>query len=294
VLALLATGGCGLFSGGGEGDGEKPAAPPPGGWPQPVDGRVNEKMCDLLTEADYRRYGHTRFPYSSRELSGAAANKVTCTATAGDSFEVAVLPTAAAAKIEYAGELRLHKKRMQDDQRPTILATGLVPGADESWFDYWTLGTEGSKFKEHEIRVRRGSLLFSITLSGIRGEREQDPRTVLTGLAGLVLQRLPGVGAKDTGRTLAVAYELTGQGRAKTVQYFDAAAGKSVTRRNVKLPWHVEVPFVPLEHGGTSFQLSAQSADPVAGIGCRISVGGKLLAEQTGLGLALCVGNYSS
>ncbi|WP_103941173.1 MmpS family transport accessory protein [Thermomonospora echinospora] len=259
-----------------------------------MNGRVTEQMCDLLTEADYRRYGHRRFPYTSKTLGEGGSNKVACSATGGDWLTLALQPTAEAAKIEYAGTLRDHKRRMQEDQRQTILVTNVVPGADESWFDYATLGSEGSRFKEHEIQVRRGALLFSITLSGIRGEDEQDPKTVLTGLAGLVLQRLPGVGAKDTGRTLTVAYELTGQGRAKTVSYFDSATGETVSRRNVKLPWHVELPFVPTEHVGTSFQLNAQSANPTAGLGCRISVGGKLLAEQNNLGLVFCMGNYNN
>jgi hypothetical protein len=30
----------------------------------------------------------------------------------------------------------------------------------------------------HEIRVRRGALILGITLSGVRGKKEQDPRSV--------------------------------------------------------------------------------------------------------------------
>src|SRR4051794_20872583 len=34
--------------------------PPPGGWPQPVNGQLTTNMCGLLTNADYAKYGHER------------------------------------------------------------------------------------------------------------------------------------------------------------------------------------------------------------------------------------------
>jgi hypothetical protein len=210
-----------------------------------------------------------------------------------DELVLNLQPTARAARLAFAAGLRTHKRRITQDGRRSILATSVVPGADESWFDYWTLGSANSSRPEHELQLRRGSLLVGITLSGLRGKNEKEPRDVLVGLAGLVLQRIPDVGKTDTGVTHKVRYEVTGSGRARSIIYYDPARGRTVTLKNVRLPWRLTAalattqPQVPLN-------LNAATADPTAVIGCRISVDGKQINEQAPRGaITFCNASYS-
>lgn len=291
---LVALAGC-VPGGGGKG-GEAEGGPPPGGWPQPENGRLTEKMCGLLTDADYAKFGHKRLPNVSRKSAENGTNSVECTHMTLDQLTLDLQPTAAGAKLAFAQDLKDHKQRLASDGRPSILATGVVQGADESWFDYATLGGGGSEFQEHEIQVRRGALIVSIMLSGIRGKNEQNPRTVLAGLAGLVLSRIPEVGKTDTGTLPEIEFRVTGAGRARTISYHDPSSSSSVNLKNVKLPWHVKVPVVwrgqqvPLTLNATA---TASTTLGLAPIGCGISVSGRSLAEQRGAGFALCQGTYS-
>jgi hypothetical protein len=270
------------------------ATPPPGGWPQPEGGRLTEKMCGLLTEADYARFGHRRLPSVSEKLSEAGTNRVDCLYMTNDELWLDLQPTAESARLVLAADFRTHKRRMAQDERQSVLATSVVPGADASWYDYATLGSDSGPHQEHELRLRRGSLLVGITLSGIKGKSEQDPRTVLTGLAALVLQRIPDVGKTDTGRTHKVTYQVLGAGRATSITYSDPTAGKAVTRRNVRLPWRLVLPLGETGRPGTPLVLNAASTAPLASLGCRISVDGRTVAaEPRQGGLVFCQGDYA-
>jgi Mycobacterium membrane protein len=291
---LLALAGCGTKAGGG-GGGAEAAGPPAGGWPQPVNGRLTTKMCGLLTDADYAKYGHERLPVVSQKQVDDQPNAVDCLYTTQDDLNLSLQPTAEAAKLAYADTLDDHKERLTEDHRQTVLANNVVPGADESWFDYWTLGTANSKYTEYEIGVRRGSLIVSMILSGLKGKTEKDPRVVLSGLAGLVLQRIPSVGRTDTGKTQKARFSVTGPGRAKQIVYNDPATSKTVTLKNVKLPWHVEKPLVTLGSPMVMFTLNATSNSPMAALGCSISVDGQtVVVQQPGIGaFASCVDSYT-
>jgi hypothetical protein len=269
------------------------ATPPPGGWPQPEGGRLTEKMCGLLTDADYARFGHRRLPSVSEKLSESGSNRVNCLYMTGDELWLDLQPTAESARLVFAADFRTHKRRMAQDERQSVLATSVVPGIDASWYDYATLGSDGPN-QEHELRLRRGSLLVGITLSGIKGKNEQDPRTVLTGLAALVLQRVPDVGKTDTGRTHKVTYEVLGTGRATSITYGDPTVGKAITRKNVRLPWRLVLPIGATGRPGTPLVLNAASAAPLASLGCRISVDGRTVASEPRQGgLVFCQGNYT-
>jgi len=291
---LLALAGCGTRAGGG-GGGAEAAGPPAGGWPQPVNGRLTTKMCGLLTDADYAKYGHERLPVVSQKQVDDQPNAVDCLYTTQDDLNLSLQPTAEAARLAFADTLDDHKERLTEDHRQTVLANNVVPGADESWFDYWTLGTANSKFTEYEIRVRRGALLVGITLSGLKGEKEQDPRVLLSGLAGLVLQRIPSVGKTDTGRTHKAEFTVIGPGRAKQIVYSDPTSQKSVTLKNVKLPWHVEKPLVALGGPFVMLNLSAFSGRSMVSVGCNISVDGQTVVQQDPqiTGLATCMKTFT-
>jgi hypothetical protein len=295
---MLALAGCGSSDGsGGSVTGAVKAAggPPAGGWPQPVNGQLTPAMCGLLTDADYAKYGHQRLPVVSQKRVPDQPNAVDCLYTTEDDLNLGLQPTAESARIAYAAGLADHKRRLSEDRRPTVLASNVVPGADESWFDYWTLGTADSKFKEYEIQVRRGSLLVGVTLSGLKGEHEQDPRTVLSGLAGLVLQRIPNVGRADTGRTTMAKFTVTGPGHAKQIAYNDPSTAKTITLKNVKLPWHVEKPLVTLGSPFVMLNLTAVSGRTMVAVGCEISVNGVTVVEQPPqiTGFANCMKSYT-
>jgi hypothetical protein len=275
------------------GSGARSAGPPPGGWPQPENGRLTERMCGLLTDADYAKLGHRRLPSVSAKRSPTGANRVDCLFMTDDELSLDLQPTAESAKLVFAADYRNHKRRMAEDERQSILATSVVQGADTSWYDYATLGSDSGPYKEHELQLRRGSLLVGITLSGLRGKSEPDPRTVLAGLAALVLQRIPDVGKTDTGRTHQVKYEVLGTGRATSLNYNDPTSGKSIKRKNVALPWRLVVPMGETGRPVILLSLNAASIAPQAALGCRISVDGVPVAEQSPRGgLAFCLDNY--
>jgi hypothetical protein len=282
VLAATLTA-CGSGSSGGRksgSDSDSGGGPPKGGWPQPVNGQLTPQMCGLLTDDDYAKYGHERLPVVDQKRLDNQPNAIDCLYTTNDELTLSLQPTAEAARLQYDGGLSEHKQRLSEDDRPTVLATNVVPGADESWFDYWTLGTADSQFKEYEISVRRGSLVVGIVLSGIKGKNEKDPRTVLTGLAGLVLQRIPNVGRTDTGKTSKAEFAVAGEGRAHQIVYNDPTTGKTTTLTNVKLPWHVEKPLVNTGQAQILLSLNAVSATPLKAIGCNISVDGRTVVQQ--------------
>ncbi|WP_157610316.1 MmpS family transport accessory protein [Spirillospora albida] len=293
--ALLAVTGC--TGGGSQDGGDTEAKPPPGGWPQPENGKLTPEMCGLLTDADYRKYGHNRLSSEPGRRSTNSANGIECTWTGGDYLTLDLQATAEDAKLFFRRYLDEHRERLRSDGRPTIIAQNVVPGADESWFDYWTIGSDpGERFVEHELAARRGALTVRLVLSGIKGDKEKDPRTVLSGLAALVLQRLPDVGTKDTGTRHQVRYEITGRpGTAKMITYLDPVDTKSVTLRNVKLPWKKEFP-VPAPQGGAPTPLSLTATGDTSTIttvlSCRIVVDGQESASNTSPFSALCQANY--
>jgi hypothetical protein len=277
LTAALAA--CGSGSSGGHPK-DSGGGPPKGGWPQPVNGQLTPQMCGLLTDDDYAKYGHERLPVISQKRVDNAPNAIDCLYTTNDELSLGLQPTAEAAKVQYAAGLKDHKERLAEDHRPTVLATNVVQGADESWFDYWTLGTANSQFKEYEISVRRGSLIVGIVLSGLKGKSEKDPRTVLTGLAGLVLQRIPNVGRTDTGKTHKAEFAVAGAGRARQIVFNDPTSGETTTLKNVKLPWHTEKPLIYTGQAQVMLNLSATSSSPLAAIGCNISVDGETVVQE--------------
>ncbi len=300
VALVFALAGCGTGSGGsgggGGGSGAQAAGPPAGGWPQPENGQITTKMCGLLTDADYAKYGHHRLPVVSQKRVDDAPNAVECLYMTSDELDLGLQPTAEAAKVAYAAALKDHKDRLSEDQRPTVLAENVVPGAEESWFDYWTLGSAPSKFTEYQVEARRGALTVGIILSGLKGKSEQNPRVLLSGLAGLVLQRIPNVGKTDTGVTSKVRFTVTGTGRAREIGYNDPTSAKSVTLKNVRLPWHTSRPLV--NTGTTSFvllNLTATAVGPMAAIGCSISVDGQPVIDEAPRigGFTSCIKSYT-
>lgn len=262
-----ASAGCGLVGRRAE------AGPPPGGWPQPTGGRVTKAMCGLLTDADYASLGHDRQPKVSGTVND-QANTIDCRYRSADGMTVTLEPTADYAEYVFAADLKGHERQLASGHRRSALAHCVVGPADESWFGNGTAGTTPSGPMAHELRLRRGSLLIGITLSGDRGKKEKDPRSVLIALADLVLRRLPHVGAKDTGTAHKIQYAVVGTGRAKSIEwqdYTDVQDGGEAT--GVRLPWLHTIPMGTAEgipYNPPSMHVVASS--PYAKIGCLIVI----------------------
>jgi hypothetical protein len=282
---LLVLTGCRLTSGRHDQSG-----PPAGGWPQPAGTRVTSAMCGLLTDADYARLGHDRKPSTSGTVRD-QTNTVDCLYESVDEMTLSLEPTAAAAKYIFAADLRNHRKQLAEGSRRSDLAGGVVGPADESWFDNWSAGTSGSSPAAHEIRVRRGGLILGITLSGDRGKKERDPRTVLVDLAGLVLRRLPHVGARDTGTTHRIEYELIGKGKATGVYWDDYTGIENSDVENLPLPWSTVVEMA--SPAGVTLDPPVLHAEvgPNAKLTCLIFVDGVPVAgEKSHKGVVECEG----
>jgi len=288
-VVLVALTGCRLTAGDGDDEG-----PPPGGWPQPAGGRVTQGMCGLLTNADYTRLGHVRRPMINSSVRD-RANSLYCQYQSTDEMTLSLQPSVEFAKYVFAAELKYHKDQLAENHRRPALVNGVVGAADESWVDYWGAGAAEARPVAHEIRIRRGALILGITLSGVRGKREKDPRSVLVGLAGLVLQRLPHVGAKDTGTKHKIVYEALGLGKAKSIDWTDYTGVQETSSvANVRMPWLHMVPLALAD--GTrpdSLSLRVEAKSPRAKVGCLIVVDGvPVAAERPKAHLVYCEGGF--
>jgi hypothetical protein len=275
ALSLVLTG-CRL-TGGGDGA----AGPPAGGWPQPTDGQVTTALCGLLTDADYTKLGHHRRPSISKAVTD-RTNTVDCSYESIDAMTLTVKPTAEAARYYFAADLADHRRQLATVHRRSALAKNVAALADESWFDYWSLGTDDQHANAREIRVRRGALVLGITLGDVRGKKEGDPRSVLVNLADLVLRRLPHVGAKDTGTNHKVEYEVIGLGRATSIEWEDFTGIESGgTETNTRVPW-LRVVSMATAPGvqPDKADVTVETASPRTKVGCLILLDGVPIAGE--------------
>ncbi|MBO2465085.1 DUF3558 family protein [Actinomadura violacea] len=292
MLALAGCGGGGKDKPAGKAP-VKPAAKasaPAGGWPQPENGRLTAKMCGLLTDADYAKYGHQRMPQENAGPAQDGSNTVGCTYMLGDQLTLSLQKSAQGAKITFKQGLDDHKDRLKG--KPSVLAPNVVQGADESWFDYSTLGGGPS---EYEVEARRGALTVGIVLSEVPQHPDKDPKGMLAALAALVLQRIPDVGKADTGIVHQVKYVVWGSGpKAMQIVYSDPVSTKSVTLKNVKLPWHKEFPMPDAGNQPTAaLSISGAGATPMVMVGCEVFVDGKSVQKKVpDGGLVFCDADY--
>jgi hypothetical protein len=288
---LLVLAGC---SGGDEEPGGGKVQAPPGGWPQPENGRITAKMCGLLTSDDYAEFGH-KLLLDLEPGAGVAAtsNGVYCSAPPADILALNLQPTAESAKVWYKGSLDDRKFQVVSDKRDTILVENLVTGADESYLDYWVNSGNDDKLKDFALEVRRGSLILSLVLSGVDDTKEKDPQGTLVALADRVLQRVGDLGRTDTGVTPMLHLEAGVKGKAEQIQY-SVPDRKVVTLKNVKLPWKVDLPLA--DHGDQLQIFSLDVRSPITSglpgaVSCRILVDDKIVDENRSLGYAGCLGN---
>lgn len=279
AAVLLLAAGCS----GDDAEGGGAVKTPEGGWPQPENGQLTDKMCGLLTAEDYAEFKHKLLlPFEPQGADKPSSNWASCSSPPADTISLNWQPTAESAKIWYASSLAGRRFQVTSDNRDTILTEGLVTGADESWLDYWVTSGESDKRKDYELNLRRGSLLVGLVLSGVDTAEEPDPQGTLVALADRVLQRIGDVGKTDTGQTPMLQLEVTGKGKAETIQY-SVPDRKVVTLKNVKLPWKKDVPLA--DHGRQMQSISINARTPFTNglpvpVGCRVLADGKILAEE--------------
>jgi MmpS family membrane protein len=269
-------------------NGDSAAKPPAGGWPQPEDGQLTAKMCGLLTAEDYKPFDHKLMsPLAEQPSWKDSSNYLACSGILGEWLKLDLQPTTESAKIRYDNSLETRKDVIIVEKQKTILAQDLLPGADQSWFDYGQ-APEGSTPTDFELKFRRGSLVAEVNLSD-PNNRMKDPKAALLRLAGLVLERIPEVGKTDTGTTPKVRLEVKGTGKASIISHF-TVDHKTETLKDVQLPWSVEVPMADHGDNQVPLTLNANSASgpmPVA-ISCAISVRGAVVKQEQRLSFAIC------
>lgn len=297
AATMLVLSACGFVSGSDDSDdGSAPGevTVPEGGWPQPVNGQLTEDMCQLLTPADYSAVGHDLvIPLEPQgETVSLASNAVSCLAPPADALTLILQPTAEAAQVWFESAARSSEGALESEGGEPVRAEDVVPGADESWFDYWLAVSDG-EFQDYELVARRGALILELTISVEKAETP-DPQGVLVALAELVLERLPEVGTTDTGTTPTATLQVNGTGPASSIEYTVDEITESL--EDVALPWSVEVPMADRGQAPVFLNLFAQT-EAAGGIGapiaCAISVDGTVVLEQESVLLVICNTQYT-
>lgn len=287
LATVVALAGCTGGKGDG-GDGDAVAKPPAGGWPQPEEGMLTPKMCGLLVEADYKSVGHKTYGPLEAVKEKQSSNYVSCVGDMGEWLTLDLQPTAESAKVSYDRGLESRKSSAIIEKQETILAQDLLQGADQSWFDYGPAPT-GSTPGDYQLHFRRGALVAWIQLNPAPGDSVSDPKAAVQRLAGLVLERLPEVGKTDGGTTPKVRFEVKGTGQASAISYI-TQDHRSVTLKDVQLPWSLELAMSDHGDNEVHFNLSANTRIPgmPTAVTCSISIRGTLVKQESELSFAIC------
>jgi hypothetical protein len=172
------------------------SGPPAGGWPQAADGKIDGRMCDILTVADFKTYGRI-VTTKVQKMKPENGNAITCDYAIHDTLTLSLSPDATTAGRSYRSMLDTAERRGHEQRGSDQLVQSLVAGADESFYDPDVEDTGGDR-KNTVLHVRRGALLVGIHLSSAT-QGKTDPKESSTGLVGLVLQRAPDLGTKGFG-----------------------------------------------------------------------------------------------
>jgi hypothetical protein len=289
---LLVTAGCGGSAKGtaaATSSAKAPAAVPAGGWPQAKDGKIDEKMCGIVTAADFNSFGRIATDKVESGKLADASNGIQCNYALDDTVTLELQPTAALAGQVYKSVLTGHKDGFKSSKVTSKLAEGVVTGADESWYDVDPLSTGEGKLTDVDLWARRGALLVAIHLQGLMADKNgRDPKEAAVGLAGLVFQRAPDLGKTDTGAAHRVTMVVIGQGKAAVLTYFDPTTNKSAELRGVALPWAKEFDVAAPGSTPILLDLSVASTDPSATLTCQILIDARPVATGKAGAMTSC------
>jgi hypothetical protein len=280
---LLAAAGCGGGSAktgtGSTASSKAPAAAPAGGWPQAKDGKLDEKMCGILTAADFSSFDRIATDKVETSKPANASNGIQCNYALDDTVTLELQPNAALAGQVYKSTLDGHQDGFKSSKVTSKLAQGVVTGADDSWYDVDPLSTGEGQLTDIDLWARRGALLVAIHLQGLmQGKGSGDPKSAAVGLAGLVLQRAPELGKTDTGTGHTMHLSVTGPGKATTLAYLDPTTAKNVELADVALPWSKDFSLASQGSAPILLSVTAASTQPAAALQCTITVDGKQVA----------------
>ncbi|GAB7052228.1 hypothetical protein [Catenuloplanes indicus] len=285
ILAALAAALCLTACGPGDSGGSGDAGPgqAPTAWPQPVDGKLTEAMCDVLTPDDFLAVGVDALRWEERAVApDISPNAVRCHALGGHFLWFTLQPDPVSADLYF--QWLLH----QQDTAPT--AENHVPGADQSWFA--TGGTDPQLF------VRRGALVLSLSVGFAHDDTGFDPRAATATLAGQALERLPDVGRVATGKPHEMVLTVTGKDTAQAIVGYTDPITVEAVQETVTLPWNKKIQF-PAFGRPTSITLNASAPAPVSfttlpSVTCGITIDGTEEERNNGPGPStFCYGSYA-
>jgi hypothetical protein len=278
ALALgVAAGGCGNGDGPAVGGGTD-AVPARTAWPQPVGGKLTTDMCDVLGPDDYHAAGAIAATFDERKLI--QPRTLSCHSVGENWLVLDLQPDAVSGGLYFQAQRHEHKTTSE-------LRENVVPGADESWYD-----AEGTS---HTLVARRGGLLVRLSFGFLNDD--VDRFKAATMLTGLVLERLPQVGATDTGKPHQLVLTVTGNA-ARTgpvdITYTEPNLNESVQEKGVTLPYVKKLDFAWFGQSRVT-QIMAAPRKPVLNnyLTCRIVLDGETIGEQVAVVVPMCSGSYS-
>ncbi len=201
LCSVLALGACGSSPSDGS-SGSK-------AFPQLVNGRFTEDMCDVLTHEDFAAVGRDVETGLRDTDPLMAPNTVTCSLQPGvDRYLLNLQPDTESAQLFFQYERQAHDDFMHRAGMTTkALQQNVVAQADESWFDIDPLNSSGST-PGTVLTARKGSLLVTFN-QGASGEGAQED---VAKLVGTILERLPEVASVQTGHAHTLTFKVTGKG----------------------------------------------------------------------------------
>ncbi|MFI5843175.1 hypothetical protein ACIA8K_26035 [Catenuloplanes sp. NPDC051500] len=285
LLAALATALCLTACGGGDGGGAEGATTPTA-WPQPVDGKVTEAICDVLTTDDFLAVGVHAMRWEDRKPAPhLSPNAVTCHALGGHFLTFNLQPNPESAELYFTWLVGQNTRNGGVGTAETA-----VPGADESWL---TTGGDGV-----DLLVRRGALIINLAVGFLHDDKDFDPAKSAATLIGQALERLPDVGRTATGGPHQMVMTVTGKNSPDATIIYHGPLDTQVTQETVGLPWTKTFPFPTFGTQGTSVTLTASSntlptsaAYPI--LTCVITVDGVEVGTGTPGTFTSCRGSFT-
>lgn len=284
-LAALSAALCLTACGGGGGDGGGAGGATPTAWPQPVDGKLTEAMCDVLSADDFLAVGVHAMRWEDRRLSpDVSPNAITCHALGSHFLGLNLQPDPVSAELYF--DWLLDTSPRKGTGRTDAVS---VPGADASWF-----ATAGDT---SDLLVRRGSLIVSLSVGFLHDDTGFDPGAAATTLIGQLLERLPEVGRTATGRPHEMVMTVTGKDTAQATVSYAGPLDTQATQETVDLPWTKTFQLPALGRHGVSISLSAVVATPslttLPFVTCAVTVDGTEEAAGIPGPTTFCSGTFT-
>src|SRR5262249_54977451 len=134
-----------------------------GSWPQAADGVVDEKMCKIVTAADFATFKRIATDKVETSTLYGGGNGIVCNYALDDTLTIELAANQTDASLTYAASLADHKR--QSTNGGSSVVAGLVKGATDSWYDQDPKDSAGNP-GDSKLVARRGALIVEIHLQG--------------------------------------------------------------------------------------------------------------------------------